>query len=122
VPNYTYTCGRGDRTDRVRPIGTEVIECPACGGAAWRDHVYHIEVIGPTVNTLRLAEGFRDAVAEREAIYQKAEARVGGPIPRPNDWAGPTAKAKAMARRGEIDGDTIRRTTASTVVRKPFGG
>lgn len=117
MPAYDYSCGAGHVTELVRPIGTDFVACPRCGAGAERSHVHHFDVVGPTVNTLGMARRFVESLSEREHGYQKAEASIGEAIPRPNDWAGPKAKALAKLKHGELDVKAVRKNTQGEVIR-----
>ena len=108
---YDYRCQAGHVYELVRPLGTDFVACPACGAEAERSHVHMFDVVGPTVDTRGMSRRFLEALREREHGFKKAEAEVGHPIPRPNDWAVPKAKAAAKLKHGELDVKNIRRHT-----------
>lgn len=116
MPAYDYTCGAGHVTELVRPIGTDFVACPRCGSDAERSHVHHTEIIGPTVNTLGMARRFTEAMSERDHAWATAEAKTGMPVPKPDDWASPKAKALAKLKHNELDVASIRKRTQGEVI------
>ena len=116
MPLYIYRCKSNHETELVRPIGVDSAQCWTCGEEAARDHVYHMEIVGPTVDTRNMDRRFLEALHEREYGFKKAEAEVGHPIPRPNDWAVPKARAEAKLKHGELDVATVRRHTKGELI------
>ena len=111
MPIYDYGCAQGHVTELVRPIGTAMIPCPTCGERAFKSEVHHFDVVAPTVDTRGMYRRFTEAVSEREDAYGRAEADLGQPLPRPDDWAVAKARAAAMAYHGEIDVAQVKRAS-----------
>ena len=95
MPLYDYTCQRGHRQELIRPIGTEGVPCPACGGAAIRSHVHHFDVVGPTVDSRGLYRRYTEASAE----ISYAATKQG--VPGPRLWPQTKRRVKQMIAAGE---------------------
>ena len=100
MPLYEYSCG--DHTvERVRPIGMEYIQCPECGYPAQRAHVYHTEIVGPTVDTRGMFRRYSEASSEIDYKASVVEYNTGAEVRTPNLWAAAKGRAAAITRAGE---------------------
>jgi hypothetical protein len=101
LPLYDFTCVRSHRTELVRPIGTEWIDCPVCGLTASRSHVHRFDVVGPTVDSRGLYRRFSEASDEIGYATSKLEATLERPVQGPQLWQRTKARVKEMQRVGE---------------------
>lgn len=101
MPLYDMRCQAGHETEVLRPAGTAVTPCPVCGERATR--VFRGRAAtqhAPAADVANLARRFEEAMSEREASWQRAEAN-GEPVVRPNDRAAVQAYVDAKAYHGE---------------------
>ena len=97
---YTFNCACGSQ-DLVRPLGTEAVLCTVCGSEALRQHVYHFDVVGPTVDTRGLYRRYSEASAEMGYREARHEANTGQPVQGPRLWQQSKRRFREMQRVGE---------------------
>ncbi len=113
MPLYSFVCSKGHSVELVRPLGQDAVVCQKCGHTAERAHVYHIHVVGPTVDTRGMYRRFSEATQEWDHAVGKTEVSVGHEITSPNLWRAAKAKADALTATGESfkPADQVRRAT-----------
>ena len=101
MPLYIFGCDQGHHAERVRPMGTETIDCPVCSKPARRSVLHTFHVVGPTVDTRGMFRRYQEASQEIDHSYSKIEESVGHPVQSPNYYKMGRRKAAALEAAGE---------------------
>lgn len=105
MPNYTYLCAEGHENDAIRPVGTESMDCPQCGGRAQKRSVYAQAIVER--ERKYHAGDFFEASDMLESKRQEFETREGVSAPPPPLYRMAKAKAQRLISQGAPDSKSV---------------
>ena len=106
MPNYTYLCSEGHENDAIRPVGTESMDCPQCGGRAQKRSVYAQAQI-ERERKITEAKDFFEASDMLESKRQEFEKREGVLASPPPLYRMAKAKAQRLLAQGAPDSKSV---------------
>ena len=109
MPIYDYLCGGGHRIEARRGYETTQIPCTLCGEAAQREAIYFSQSLATETgvrsgrrNPIPRDERrydlslFREASAEREDAYARAELETGKSLSGPSLWRNAVQRSREI--------------------------
>ena len=120
MPLYTYTCPSGHSHDAIGALASaSQRQCPECDQEAERESLYRVALVGearvPPDQRQHSLKDFKEATAELEHDFNKAQNSAGQELQPPSYWKESQRQARELKKKGVQDGSDFRDTADGEV-------